>query len=99
MGSLRSAVDELASEVLSSVTDDRLSGDVVELRRSLDAGESEWMRRVAELDRRKAYRRDGAVSVNSFLAAACGMSGRNAEGAVRLGHLLPNRPNGGGRSR
>ncbi len=54
MGELRSALDELAGEQLDTLDDAALASGLVELRRAIDRLEADWLRRLAEFDRREA---------------------------------------------
>ncbi|MBW3601538.1 MAG: hypothetical protein KY434_02425, partial [Actinobacteria bacterium] len=62
MGELRSALDDLAGEQLDGLDDAALGSGLVELRRAIDRLEADWLRRLAEFDRREAWRGDGALS-------------------------------------
>lgn len=59
MSALRSGVQELAVEDLAVVDDVSLEGDVVEISRVIGLLEAQKLRRVAEVDRRRSYARDG----------------------------------------
>jgi hypothetical protein len=62
-------VDELLAEVLASVPDARLEEDLVELHRVLEQLETERLRRLAELSRRRIFERDGHLSAAGWLVA------------------------------
>ena len=62
---LRSALDELAAEPLGWVPVADLGDDLVELRRTIDALEAEWTRRIGEFDSRQGYVADGSLSMTS----------------------------------
>lgn len=79
MSSLRSLVDELAGEDLDLVSDAKLAGDLVELRREIDRLEAQWLRRLAAFDGRGAAAVDGSGSTPSWLRRHC----RLAPGAAR----------------
>jgi hypothetical protein len=79
VGELRSALDELAGEQLGTLDGAALGAGLVELRRAIDRLEADWLRRLAEFDRREAWRKDGALSPTSWLRIAC----RLAPGAAR----------------
>lgn len=88
MGALRSAVDELASEDLALADDDELAGSLQELERATSALEAERARRVAEVARRGAFRRDGFLSTTSWLAARLRVTGGCAARYVRTARML-----------
>jgi Domain of unknown function (DUF222)/HNH endonuclease len=70
MSELRSAIDELRSETLSEMPDARIEEDFSELHRAIEQLELERLRRLAEIDRRRLYERDGHLSAASWLARA-----------------------------
>jgi hypothetical protein len=74
------------------MADNELADVVVETKRLLDAAQAAWLGLVAELDRRSSYGEEGAVSTTAFVAAECGMSGREAAEALRLGQALTEMP-------
>ena len=67
MSELRSAIDEYRSEALGELPDSRADEDFAELQRAIQALEAERVRRLADLDRRGCYRRDGHLSTVSWL--------------------------------
>jgi hypothetical protein len=69
MSELRSVVDALRSEVLSSLPDARIEEDFAELQAVMDQLEVERLRRLAEIERRGIHRRDGHLSAASWLAS------------------------------
>ena len=68
-GELRSAAESLRSERLSELPDARVEEDFSELHRVCELLEIERLRRLAELDRRRAFERDGFLSAAAWLAA------------------------------
>ena len=68
MSTLRSGLEEVASEDLRFASDDDLESTLVEIERSVGVLVAERARRVAEVDRRRAYARDGFLSTTSWLA-------------------------------
>lgn len=58
MSELASLVDQLRSEVLAELPDARLEEDFAELHRTVEQLESERLRRLAELERRRVFERD-----------------------------------------
>ncbi len=92
MSALRSALDELSTEVLERSASDVLEADLVEIRRALDALESEFLRRVTEVERRRSFERHGYLSATSFLVDRCGLSGAAASERVRMSRALRHMP-------
>ena len=68
MSELRSAIDSLRSETLSELPDARIEEDFGELHQAAEALEAEQLRRLAEIDRRRLYERDGHLSAAAWLA-------------------------------
>jgi uncharacterized protein DUF222/HNH endonuclease len=66
--------------------------DFAGLQRAMEALEVERLRRLAELDRRKPFVRDGHLSTSSWLAHAFRVSGGAASGDVRLARALDAMP-------
>jgi hypothetical protein len=62
---LRSVVDELRAETLAELPDALVEEDFVELQRACEQLEAERLRRLAELDRRRLFERDGHLSAAS----------------------------------
>jgi hypothetical protein len=92
MSAIRSFLDELQAEELSSVSDERLEEDLSELRRALDVLEGQFCRRVAEVSRRKSFARDGVLSTTSFLTQSCRMGASTAREKVRVADALERMP-------
>lgn len=57
VGNLRSALDELRGEDVSTLADSHLTEDFADLQRAGDVLEAERLRRLKELDRRRPFRR------------------------------------------
>ena len=70
MGELRSAIDQLRTEDLAALPDARAEDEFAELQRAAERLEAERLRRLANLDRRALYRRDGHLSAASWLVTA-----------------------------
>jgi hypothetical protein len=62
---LRSIVEELRAETLAELPDALVEDDLVELQRACEQLEAERLRRLAELDRRRLFERDGHLSAAS----------------------------------
>ncbi len=65
MSGLRSAIEELRSDVLTELPDARIEEDFAELQRAAELLEIERLRRLAEIERRATYRQDGHMSAAS----------------------------------
>jgi len=62
---LRSVVDSLRAEVLPELPDARIEEDFAELQRVVELLEVERLRRLAEIERRGIFQRDGHLSAAS----------------------------------
>jgi Domain of unknown function (DUF222) len=91
VSALRSGIQELVDEDLALVDDMSLEGDVSEISRVIGLLEAQKLRRVAEVDRRRTYTRDGGVSITAWLARTCeigsGTAGREVGVARRLASM------------
>jgi hypothetical protein len=65
----RSAVEMLRSETLADLPDARIEDDFAELHRSVEQLEVERLRRLAEIERRRLFERDGHLSAAAWLVA------------------------------
>jgi hypothetical protein len=92
VSSLRSAVEELAGEDLGCISDEVLEADLVEIDRVGHALEAERLRRLAVLDRRGCFRRDGLLSTTGWLVARCRMRWGKARERVRMARALEQMP-------
>ena len=92
MSSLLSALEELRSEDLGSLPDARAEDDFGELQRAAEMLEAELLRRLADIERRGSFRRDGHLSVASWLASSFRISWGSARGQVRLARALEAMP-------
>jgi hypothetical protein len=92
MSTLRSALDELRSTEVLALSDEQLSSDLDELEHATRVFEVERGRRVAELERRGAYARDGHLSLASWLAARHRVAPATAAGHVRMARALEAMP-------
>jgi hypothetical protein len=89
---LRSAVGALQSEVLGELPDARIEEDFAELQRTVELIEIERLRRLAEIDRRSLYRRDGHLSAASWLASTFKVAWGTARENVRVGRAFDDMP-------
>jgi Domain of unknown function (DUF222)/HNH endonuclease len=92
VGSLRSALDELRSEVLSELPDVRVEEDFDELQRAAEVLEVERLRRLAEIDRRRLFERDGFLSTAAWLVGRFRMAWGFARELVRTARALEEMP-------
>jgi hypothetical protein len=92
MSTLRSALDELGAEDLRHASDEVLEADFAELERAAGAVEAELARRAAEIDRRGSFRRDGYLSISSWLAHRFRMAFSAATQLVRVARALEQMP-------
>lgn len=92
MSTLRSALDELLAEDLRYASDEGLEADLTELERAAGALEAELARRVAEIDRRGSFRRDGYLSISSWLAHRFRMAFSAATQLIRLARAFEHMP-------
>src|SRR5712691_12545487 len=84
MSELRSAVETLRSETLSDLPDARAEEDFAELHRAIELLEMERLRRLADIERRRVFERDGHLSAASWLAASFKVGWGAAREQVRL---------------
>jgi hypothetical protein len=92
MSELRSTIDSLRSDVLSELPDARIEEDFFELHRAAELIEVERLRRLAEIDRRGLYERDGHLSAASWLAKTFKVSWGAARERVRTARALEEMP-------
>ena len=81
---LRSIVLSLRAETLAELPDARVEQDFSELHEAVEALEAERLRRLAEIDRRRIYERDGHLSAASWLAGRFCMAWGGAKADIRL---------------
>jgi Domain of unknown function (DUF222)/HNH endonuclease len=93
VGTLRSAIGALASEDLRLASDVVLEDGVVDIELSSRALDAERLRRIAELDARGAFARDGYLSTSAWLVhrlrvtwSSAGQHVRMARGLRRMPH-------------
>ena len=92
MSELRSVVEALRAETLPDLPDARIEEEFAELQRSLELLEVERLRRLAEIDRRRLFERDGHLSAASWLAVQHRMAWGTARYQVRIGRALEEMP-------
>ena len=92
MSGLRSVVEELRSEALPELPDALIEEDFAELQRAVELLEVERLRRLAEIDRRRLFERDGYLSVASWLASRFKLGCGPAREQVRVARALKEMP-------
>lgn len=92
MSELRSAVDALRSESLPNLPDARIEEDFTELQRAVELLEVERLRRLAEIDRRRLFERDGHLSAASWLATTFKVAWGTAREHLRIARALEEMP-------
>ena len=89
---LRSALDAFRNEDLSEQPDARLEEDFAELQRVVEIAERERLRRLAEIERRGIFGRDGHLSAASWLATSFRVAWGAAKDQVRTARGLDDMP-------
>jgi hypothetical protein len=89
---LHSVIESLQTETLSELPDARLEEDFAELQRSVELLEAERLRRLAEIERRATFRRDGHLSAVSWLATTYKLGWGAARDNVRVARALEEMP-------
>jgi hypothetical protein len=92
MSELRSAIEGFRSETLADVPDARIEEDFAELQRVAELLESERLRRLAEIDRRTIFHRDGHLSAASWLASTFKVAWGSAREQVWIARALEEMP-------
>ncbi|HEV8564596.1 MAG TPA: DUF222 domain-containing protein [Actinomycetota bacterium] len=92
MSELRSVVEELRSELLPELPDARIEEDFAELHRAMELLEVERLRRLAEIERRRLFERDGHLSAASWLAVRHKLAWGSAREHVRIARALEEMP-------
>jgi len=92
LSELRSALEGFRSETLAELPDARLEEDFAELHRAGEVLEAERLRRLAELDRRRTFERDGHLSAAAWLASAFKVAWGMARDQVRMARGLEDMP-------
>jgi hypothetical protein len=92
MSELRSVIDELRAEVLAGLPDSRIEEGFAELQRTGELLEVERLRRLAEIERRRVFQRDGHLSAAAWLAAEFKVGWGQAKESVRTARALEEMP-------
>lgn len=88
MSELRSAIEAFRVDSLPELPDARLEEDFAEIHRAVEALEVERLRRLAEIDRRCLFERDGHLTTAAWLVAGLRMAWGRARALVRLARSL-----------
>jgi uncharacterized protein DUF222 len=91
-GGLRSAIDGLRSEAVAELPDARIEEDFAELHRAIELLDAERLRRLAEIERRRTFERDGHLSAASWLATRFRVAWGVAREQVRVARGLERMP-------
>lgn len=89
---LRSVVEALRAETLTALPDARIEEDFAELHEAVERLEAERLRRLAEIDRRRLFERDGHLSSASWLASRFKEAWGRAREQVRVARALDEMP-------
>ena len=92
MSELRSVLESLRSEVLSELPDARIEEDFCELHAAMEQLEVERLRRLAEIDARGVFSRDGYLSAASWLVGRLRIAWGAARDQVRMARGLNQMP-------
>lgn len=92
MSELRSAIESFRSETLPELPDARIEEDFAELHRVVELLEVERLRRLAEIERRRLFERDGHLSAASWLATRFKVAWGGAREQVRIAGALDEMP-------
>jgi len=89
---LRSVIEAFRSEEVSRLPDARVEEDFGELQAAVEALEAERLRRLAEIDRRRSFERDGYLSAAAWLAGRFRVAWNDARRGVALARGLDRMP-------
>jgi hypothetical protein len=92
VSALRSALDEFVGEDLTALPDARIEEDFAELHQASEALEVERLRRLAEINRRRSFERDGYLSTASWLCHRFRMAFSHASHLLRTAKALGDMP-------
>ncbi len=92
MSELRSVLDGLRAESLPDLPDARIEEDFAELQQAMEHLEVERLRRLAEIDRRRLFERDGHLSSASWLSTRFKVGWGTARREVRIAKGLEEMP-------
>jgi hypothetical protein len=92
MSELRSAIESLRAEPVAELPDARIEEDFEELHRAVEQLEAERLRRLAEIDRRRLFERDGHLSAAAWLVHRFHVAWGAARDLVRVARGLSAMP-------
>jgi hypothetical protein len=92
MSELRSIVEAFRVESLAEQADAQLEVDFTELHVAIEHLETERLRRLGEIDRRRLYERDGHLSAAAWLVRAFRVAWGAARDQVRIARSLEEMP-------
>lgn len=92
MSTLRSALEEHRSVELRYCSDGEVEADLAELRRAAGVIEAECARRVADVERRRSFAREGHLSVTSWVEDRFHTTWSDAARQVRVARALEHMP-------
>ena len=92
MSELLSAIEGFRVEALPELPDARIEEDFAELQRAGELLDAERLRRLAEIDRRRLYERDGHLSAASWLAVSHRVAWGHAREHVRVARAFEDMP-------
>jgi hypothetical protein len=86
------AVDALVDESIDGHSTHALGADLIDIRRSIDRLEAEFVRRLHRFHHARGAQADGGGSTVSWLRHRCGMTGKAAAYRVHLARTLGELP-------
>jgi hypothetical protein len=92
VSALCSALDEFVGEDLAALPDARVEEDFAELHQASEALEVERLRRLAEINRRRSFERDGYLPTGSWRCHRFRMAFSQATHLLRTAKALRNMP-------
>jgi 5-methylcytosine-specific restriction endonuclease McrA len=92
MSELRSAVEPYVSQALASLSDAAVEEGFAELQRAAEQIELQRLRWLADLDRRRAFERDGFLSTTAWLITRHRLGPGAAQEQVRTARALQQMP-------
>src|SRR5438093_1391609 len=92
MSDFRSSIEALQAEGLAELPDARIEEDFAELHRAVEQLEVERLRRLAEIERRRLFERDGHLSAAAWLAHTFKVAWGTAREHLRIARGLEEMP-------
>ena len=89
---LQASVDALVAELIDTFSTQALGADLVDIRRSIDRLEAEFLRRLSRFHNERGAQSDGGGSTVSWLRRSCGMTAKAAAYRQHLAHTLGELP-------